>query len=65
MNIFGSLFKRFFKRKRKKHYLPPETLPEEAMAKVMQEVNFLRTRHAVDVRELKDGEIPSIPKKAE
>lgn len=65
MNIFESLFKRFFKRKRKKHYLPPEQLSGEAMAKVMQEVNFLRAQHSVDVRELKDGEIPSIPKKAE
>lgn len=65
MDIFGSLFKLFFKGKRKKRYLPPEQLPPEAMAKVMREVSFLRSQHAVDVRELEANEMPTIPKKAE
>ncbi|MEK6745938.1 MAG: hypothetical protein AABY33_02785 [Pseudomonadota bacterium] len=65
MNIFKRLFELLFKRKRKKHYLPPEQLPQEAMAQVMREVSFLRSEHAVDVRELEAGEKPGIPKKAE
>lgn len=65
MNIFGSLFKLFFKGKRKKRYLPPDQLPQEAMEKVMREVSFLRGEHAVDVRELAPDEKPSIPKRAD
>jgi phage terminase small subunit len=65
MNIFKSLFKLFFNGKQKKRYQPPDSLSQEAMEKVMREVNFLRAQHAVDVRELEAGEIPSVPKRAE
>ena len=48
-----------------KKFLPPESLSPVAMAKVMQEVEFLRDKHAVNVCELLPGEIPGTPKKAD
>lgn len=43
---------------------PPESLSVDAMAKVMQEVKYLRSKHAVDVRELEEGEVPTDPRPA-
>jgi|CXWL01.1.fsa_nt_gi hypothetical protein len=69
MNIFGhiitSLLRLIGKRKQKKRYLSPDKLSPENMAKVMEEVEFLRRQHAVDVRELAPNEIPTIPKRAD
>jgi len=66
MKIFSSIFGGWLRQK----YLvikrrPPEDLPSETMAKVMKEANFLRSSHAVDVREVRDGEDTSTPKPAE
>ena len=69
MNIFGhiinNLLRLIGKRKQKKRYLSPDKLSPENMAKVMEEVEFLRRQHAVDVRELAPNEIPTIPKRAD
>jgi hypothetical protein len=47
-----------------KRFLPPESLPPEAMAEVMREVEFLRHKHAVDVQGLLPDETPTTPKQA-
>lgn len=60
-----SLLQSLRKKQTVKQFLAPEKLPPDAMAKVMQEVEFLRSKHSVDVRALKVGEIPTIPKRAD
>lgn len=65
MKIFSSIFGGWLRQKDlviKRR--PPEELPPEAMAKVLQEANFLRSSHAVDVRNVADGEDTSTPKPA-
>lgn len=63
--IITSLLRLIAKRRPAKKYLAPEELSPEVMATVMQEVDFLRSQHSVDVRALEPNEIPSIPKRAD
>ncbi len=60
-----SLLKRLGQAHRPKKKVPPESLPPEVMAKVMEEVNFLRTKYGVEVRSLAPDEFPTVPKRAD
>ena len=60
-----SLFQWLWQGRRKKGKRQPSELNAEAMAEVMKEVRYLRSEHTVDVRNLKAGEIPTIPKRAD
>lgn len=51
----------------KRHSSPqdiPEKLDAEALANALREASFLRSQ-SVEVRELRDDEIPGLPKKAD
>ena len=63
--IIDNLFKQLRKRRKVKIRISPDKLPPDIMAKVMKEVEFLRSNHAVDVQELDAGEVPTIPSEAE
>lgn len=69
MNIFKNIIIGFLglirKNHPRKHYIAPDKLSPDNMAKVMQEVEFLRNQHSVDVRSLEPNEIPTIPKRAD
>ena len=59
-----NLLKRLGQGQAARQKAPPESLPSDAMTKVMEEVKFLRAEHAVDVRELEPGEVPTDPRPA-
>ena len=67
MNIKNKIISWFCKpqQQRKKTKIAPEKLPPEVMANVMQEVKFLRSEHAVDVRTITGNEIATTPKRAD
>ena len=56
------------RRRNEKTALSPEEiarrLSPDALARVQQEAAFLREMHAVKVRPLAEGELPSIPQRA-
>jgi hypothetical protein len=62
-HIIIRLVTRFQKGRIIKNRLSPDKLSPDVMATVMQEVEFLRNEHSVDVRSLEANEIPSIPKR--
>ncbi len=64
-NIIITWFYKLRQARNSKKYILPSELSPEVMEKIMKEVKFLRIEHDVDVRNLADGEKPSLPKKLE
>jgi hypothetical protein len=68
MKNLESIITRLFPNLRKKEakkFVAPEELPEETMAKIMVEIDFLRQNHGVDVQNLAEGETPTDPQPAQ
>lgn len=61
--IINRIFGILRSKRNKKEHIAPDKLSPDAMADVMQEVDFLRSKYSVDVRNLEPNEIPSLPKR--
>ena len=65
INNITSWFAKIWQRSSVKRYNSPDKLPPEVMAKVMEEANFLRSQHFVDVKTPEEGEETATPKRAD